>query len=91
MPNNPLDRPHDGFPGKGEVTDAHGRAALLLVESLIHALKSRAILTLREAIDIIESAAEVERDIMESGDQGAAIPTLLLAPIAASLRIDLRD
>lgn len=36
-------------------------AALLLVESLIHGLIARSILSIQEAIDIVEIAADVER------------------------------
>lgn len=44
------------------VPDAHGKAAMLLVESLIHALIANKILTEAEAVAIVEVATEVEAD-----------------------------
>lgn len=75
-------------------TEPHGRAALLLVESLIHGLIGRSALSVGEAIEIIEIAADVEREL-------ALDPTLatlpasphstLLSPLAHSLRFDLKN
>lgn len=67
-----------------------GAAALLLVESLMHGLIARSILSLQEAIDIIDIAAEVERELDPTG---LAPPfgdfRSLLVPIASSMRANL--
>lgn len=70
--------------------EAHGRAAMLLVESLIRGLISRSALTVGEAIDIIDGVAEVEDELrarsIEAGQQARAS---LFNPLAKSLRFDL--
>lgn len=43
--------------------DAHGQAALLLTESLIHALVDRSMLTIADAIEVIEIAQEVKLEV----------------------------
>ena len=73
------------------VPDPHGYAALLLVESLIHGMVDRSVLTASEALEIVEVAADAEAEI--ASDKGespdATRPAqLLLSSIAASLRID---
>ncbi|MEO7409822.1 MAG: hypothetical protein ABIU10_00675 [Sphingomicrobium sp.] len=64
-------------------------AALLLIESLIHGLIARSILSVHEAIDIVDIAADVEREIHDA----RKLPTLafqsLLAPLSRSLRVEL--
>ena len=87
-----MERP---LPGDGEdhpLTDGHGRAALLLVESLIHGLAERSILTVAEAVSIMETALEAQMAITDD----AATPTSsmrqaseLLSALVESLRIDL--
>lgn len=71
--------------------DAHGRAALLLVESLIHELCENASLSNGEAVEIVERAISVQSEQAEAAD-GAGAPLWqsheLLLAIAASLRID---
>ena len=71
--------------------DAHGRAAMLLVESLIHALIARSALTVEDAIEVVEVAADVDMELALELDIAPA--TLkksldLLARINASLRHD---
>jgi len=64
-------------------------AALLLVESLIHGLIARALLTVQEAIDIIDIAADAERQLHHGKvDQMEAFQSLL-GPLGHSLRFDL--
>ena len=54
--------------------DPHGQAALLLVESLIHGLIAREILTVADAVEIIEVAAVVKEEIgLEMGDTPATM------------------
>ena len=78
----------DGFAILGSAqADSHGRAALLLVESLIHELVGKAVLTRGEAIDIIDIAVDVEEELawgagqVPSRRRGSA-----LAPLAATFR-----
>lgn len=71
--------------------DAHGQAAMLLVESLIHGLVDRSVISVGDAVEIVEAAAEVKADI--AADLGDSADTLdrsltILAAIGDSLRID---
>jgi hypothetical protein len=79
--------PQTALPSSG----AHGRAALLLVESLIHGLCEKEVLTAGEAVEIAERALEVQFDQAEAAD-GAGAPMWrshdVLSGITASLRID---
>ena len=84
----------DASPGDlgGTRPDAHGQAAMLLVESLLHGLIARSVLSVAEAVEIVGVAAEVKEEIaFEMGDDP---PTMqkslkLLESIRASLSIDL--
>lgn len=71
--------------------DPHGHAALLLVESLIHGLLARSIISNGDAIDIVEGADSVQVEMAEMAD-GASAPMwrshALLTAIAESLRYD---
>lgn len=74
--------------------DPHGQAALLLVESLIHGLKERSVLTVAEAVDIIETAADVQYDLADAADgSGSTLrhAASLLTAMAASLRSDVKS
>jgi hypothetical protein len=61
--------------------DAHGQAALLLTESLIHMLVDSQILSLRQALEVIQIAAEVKSEVAaaagESNDRMNASLALL--------------
>lgn len=63
--------------------DAHGQAALLLVESLIHALIARSVIRHEDAIDVITVAVDVKveiaTDLGDSDDRMDKSLTLLLA------------
>ena len=76
------------------VPDAHGAAALLLVESLIHSLCEHAVLNTSQAVAIVERAVEVQYDLAIAADE-AGEPHwhshTLLQSIAASLGIDADD
>lgn len=71
--------------------DAHGHAALLLVESLIHDLVERSVLTVDQSIAIIETAIDVQIDVAQEAD-GAGAPMwhahTLLVRMAETLRHD---
>lgn len=72
---------------------AHGRAALLLTESLIHVLVGKEIMTLTDAVEAVEVAEDVERELTRrmDGSMPAVSRESVLAPIAASLRHDLHE
>ena len=74
--------------------DAHGQAALLLVESLIHDLVARAVISVDEAIEIVQVAAEVKAEVAaDLGDSPATMrhSLALLESISRSLKGDARD
>lgn len=75
----------------GEVPDACGQAALLLVESLIHGLIAREIITVAYAVEIVDIAIDVNAD--DAVDRGLAPLSLqrslgLLEAIGNSLSRD---
>lgn len=72
--------------------DAHGQASMLLVESLIHGLIARDVITVADAVEIVDVAAEVKADI--AGDLGDSPANLrkslgLLKAISVSLGRDI--
>ena len=89
MANNDND---SALPGATlSASDVHGRAALLLVESLIHGLCENATLSADEAVEITERAVSVQADHATAAD-GAGAPLwashALLSSIGRSLRTD---
>ena len=81
-----LDNP---FPQK---PDAHGEAALLLAESLLHGLIARAILPVAEAIEVVEIAIDAKLQIEDSGTQvarGSPDALRILEGIKLSLGLDI--
>jgi hypothetical protein len=71
--------------------DANGHAALLLVESLIHCLRERAILSLDDTIDLVDSAISVQTDIIDHAEGPAPVmrrSLTLLEKIAHSLLVE---
>ena len=50
------------FPANIE-PDAHGQAALLLAESMLHTLLARGVVTLEEAVEVVQTAAEVKVEV----------------------------
>lgn len=71
--------------------DAHGQAAFLLVESLIHGLIARGVVTNGTAIEIVETAREVKVEVAsELGDSPATLrrSLVLLQNLSASLESD---
>ena len=72
--------------------EPYGYAAMLLVESLIHGLIANSSLTVAQAIEIVQIAAEVKQDTADDvGDTAATLRKSLhlLDSIARSLRHDL--
>lgn len=80
--------------GTAPMPDSHGYAALLLVESLIHGLIDRSIISNRTAIEIVETADSVQVEVAEAAD-GHGAPMwrshALLVAIANSLKHDDND
>ncbi len=69
--------------------DAHGQAAMLLVESLIHGLIARRIITVANAVEIVDIAAEVKVEKAdELGDSPANLRESLKLLEAISLSLD---
>lgn len=74
--------------------DAHGQAAMLLVESLIHGLIARSVISAADALEIVGVAAEVKVEVAaELGDSPATMQKSLnlLTAISASLTHDIPD
>ena len=51
--------------------DAHGQAALLLTESLIHMLVERGAITNKEAVEVVQVAAEVKAEVATCAGESA--------------------
>jgi len=82
----------DGF--KPHQPDAHGQAALLLAESMLHGLIARAVVPVAEAIEMVEIAMDAQAQIADSGMEnfrGRRDALGLLAEIRLSLEHDLPD
>ena len=71
--------------------DAHGQAAFLMVESLILMLRDKGVLSTHEAIEVVETAAEVKREVAENwGDSPETLrrSLALIGTVITSLRAD---
>lgn len=88
MPSN--DIAANDSPDLPDTPDAHGQAALLLVESLLHGLCENATLTHAQAADIAERALDVQTEHVEAGGGAGKMrrAQALLSNIASSLNID---
>jgi hypothetical protein len=62
--------------------DAHGQAALLLAESLIHMLVDHSILSLDQAVEVIQIAAEVKTEVAAAAGESEARMNESLALLA---------
>jgi hypothetical protein len=77
---------------RADPPDAHGQAAMLLVESLLHGLIARSVISLADAVEIVETATDVKEEIaFERGEDAKTRQTsiMLLDMIRASLSNDL--
>jgi hypothetical protein len=86
--DNDVSAGHEQYRGP----DAHGQAAMLLVESLIHSLIARSVISVAEALEIVKVAAEVKEEVAaDLGDSPATMrkSLSLLNAIEASLAPDL--
>ena len=71
--------------------DAHGQAALLLTESLIHALVDKGQLSVADAVEVIETAADVKVEVATvAGESKTRMneSLVLLGKMSASFEID---
>ena len=73
--------------------DAHGQAAMLLVESLIHGLIARDVISAADAVEIVDIAIDVRID--EASDRNDATSDFrnsveMLQAISSSLSRDVR-
>lgn len=72
--------------------DAHGQAAILLVESMMHGLIARSLVTVSDAVEMINVAVDVSRDMaLEFDEVPARIlgSTTLLEAMSKSLGHDI--
>ena len=82
-----------GPPGIVE-PDAHGQAALLLTESLIHMLVEHGTITNTEAVEVVQTAAEVKVEVATlAGESAKRIKEslALLARMQSSFESDQAD
>lgn len=92
MPETSNDNSEAGRPAVVAVVDGQAEAALLLVESLLHGLIERSVISVGDAMDITETAAAAKTEIAaDRGDGPARIRGTLtiLGSINTSLRSDL--
>lgn len=71
--------------------DAHGQAALLLAESILHVLVETRTLSVNQALSVIETTCEVKIEVAESTGEsnGRMHESLeLLRAISSSLKVD---
>jgi len=74
--------------------DPHGQAAILLVESLIHALIAGSVITVANAVEVVEVAIDVSKNMREELSEGSDTiqrSILLLESISRSLSGDLAE
>lgn len=71
--------------------DEHGDSAMLIVESLIHALIEKAVITVEEALEILDLAADAKQALAtdRSDPERSEKSTQLIDAISRSLQIDL--
>lgn len=81
-----------GVQRPGQEPDAHGQAALLLAESLLHMLIERSVLSVVDAVAVLQTAADVKLEVAtEAGESQERMKASLelLFRITDSLAIDL--
>lgn len=94
MPEITNDNHRTGAAAPRREPDAHGQAAMLLVESLIHGLIARAVISTEEAVEIVDVAAEVKAEV--AAELGNSPTTMqhslaLLKSLSRSLKGDAPD
>lgn len=71
--------------------DAHGQAALLIVESILHGLREKGLLDIDDVLNITQTAAEVKEQVVEDRQEPATIGKQsieLIRKIERSLKAD---
>ena len=74
-------------------SEASGQAAILLVETLLHKLVERSIISLKDAVEIVDTAIEVGAETQDDANSPTAAnpgTMAMLTTIGDSLRADLR-
>lgn len=92
MPENVNDNDGAIAAATPKSADPHGQVALLLVESLIHGLIARTVISVADAVEIVGVAHEVKQATgAELGDSPADLrkSLALLSSLEQSLSIDL--
>lgn len=83
----------ESAPSSGTASrDTHGQVALLLVESLIHGLLARSVISVHDAVEVVEVASAVREMLAIDRDESPeALRTALrlLGAISTSLSADL--
>jgi len=82
------------FDSNASQPDAHGQAAMLLIESLIHGLIERKVISISDAVEIVDTAREVKIQTgPELGDSSLTLQKSiwLLDAISASLSRDIPE
>lgn len=82
---------NEGAPPCDAEPDAHGQAAMLLAESILHALVEKQVLTSAEAVTVVRTTIEVKTEVagLAGESRGRMEESLaLLAAIAMSLETD---
>lgn len=83
---------NDNSRAETRASEPHGVAALLLVESLVHGLIEANVLTTAEAVELIDVATDVSKEMTSERDKAppqTPDATTLLDAISKSLRHDL--
>ncbi len=80
----------DSLNGTRHDDPSHGQAALLLSESLMHCLVAKGVISREDFVEIVEGAAEVEEELLDSeawtpADRSGS----LLYPLAHAFRREL--
>lgn len=63
MPHKANDNHAVRPPPPAEEPDAHGQAALILTETMLHALVDMKTMTTQQALDIVSSAEEIKTEV----------------------------
>jgi hypothetical protein len=63
VPHKANDNRADRLPPPAGEPDAHGQAALILAEAMLHALVDMKTMTTQQALDIISSAEEIKTEV----------------------------
>lgn len=90
MDSPSLSGPPRPIGGAVTIRPSHGQAALLLIESLMHALVEKGLISREEFIDTVEGAAEVEHELMAANASTPADSNgEFLYPLAVAFRKEL--